>query len=56
VHVLSGCATAFGLFAAADVFTRLLEAGPTPQRILASLPGIALLVASYVGRASLDGP
>lgn len=55
VHVLSGCATAFGLLATANVFTTLLEAGPTPQRVVTSLPAIALVVASYAVRALLDG-
>jgi ATP-binding cassette subfamily B protein len=55
VHLLSGCATAFGLFATANVFDQLLEVGPTPQRVAASLPGILILVASYSVRAVLDG-
>jgi ATP-binding cassette subfamily B protein len=55
LHVLSGCVTAFGLLATANVFTALLEAGPTPQRVVASLPAIALVVASYAVRALLDG-
>lgn len=55
VHLLSGCATAFGLFATASVFDQLLEAGPTPQRVAASLPSILILVASYSVRAILDG-
>lgn len=54
VHVISGCVTAFGLLATANVFTALLEAGPTPQRVIASLPAIALVIASYSLRALLD--
>src|SRR5260370_1181355 len=54
VHVASGCATAFGLFATTTVFTALLAAGPTPHRLLASLPAIGLVVASYAVRALLD--
>ncbi|QFU86043.1 ABC transporter ATP-binding protein [Amycolatopsis sp. YIM 10] len=54
LQVLSGCVTAFGLLATADVFTRLLEAGPTPDRVLASLPAIAVLVGSYAVRALLE--
>lgn len=54
VHALSGCVTAFGLFATVNVFTALLEVGPTPQRVLASLPAIVLVVASYAVRALLD--
>jgi ATP-binding cassette subfamily B protein len=55
VHVASGCATAFGLFATTTVFTALLAAGPTPHRVIASLPAIGLVVASYAVRALLDG-
>src|SRR5215204_3167171 len=46
VHVASGCATAFGLLATANVLTALLEQGPTPERLVASLPAILLVVAS----------
>jgi ATP-binding cassette, subfamily B, bacterial len=55
VHVASGCATAFGLFATTTVFSALLTAGPTPQRVIASLPAIGLVVLSYAVRALLDG-
>ena len=54
VHVVSGAVTAFGLLATANVFTALLEAGPTPQRLVASLPAIALVIGSYSLRALLD--
>jgi ATP-binding cassette subfamily B protein len=54
VHVASGCATAFGLFATTNVFSTLLAAGPTPQRVVASLPAIALVMASYLIRGLLD--
>lgn len=54
VHVASGCVTAFGLLATADVFTALLRDGPTPERLVASLPALALVVASYAVRALLD--
>ena len=54
VHVVSGCVTAFGLLATANVFTSLLEAGPTPQRVVASIPAIALVIGSYAVRALLD--
>jgi ATP-binding cassette subfamily B protein len=50
----SGCATAFGLLATADVFTQLLAAGPTPERVVSSLPAVALLIASYMVRALLE--
>ncbi|MBW4719225.1 ABC transporter ATP-binding protein/permease [Saccharothrix sp. SC076] len=54
VHVLSGCVTAFGLLATADVFTALLREGPTPARVTASLPALAVVVGSYAARALLD--
>ncbi|CCH28151.1 ABC transporter ATP-binding protein [Actinosynnema sp. NPDC047251] len=54
VHVLSGCVTAFGLLATADVFSALLRDGPTPERVAASLPALAVVVGSYVARALLD--
>ncbi len=54
VHVLSGCVTAFGLLATANVFTALLENGPTPDRVLESLPALAIVVGSYALRALLD--
>lgn len=54
VQVASGCVTAFGLLATANVLAQLLEQGPTPQRVIASLPAIALVVASFAARATLD--
>lgn len=54
VHVASGCVTAFGLLATADVFTALLRDGPTPQRVAESLPALAVVVGSYAARALLD--
>jgi ATP-binding cassette subfamily B protein len=54
VQLASGCATAFGLLATANVLTLLLQQGPTPQRVIASLPAIALVVASFAARAVLD--
>jgi ATP-binding cassette, subfamily B, bacterial len=54
VHLASGCVTAFGLLATANVLTELLEQGPTPERVIASLPAIALVVASFAARAVLD--
>jgi ATP-binding cassette subfamily B protein len=54
VHLASGCVTAFGLLATANVLAELLQQGPTPQRVVASLPAIALVVASYAARAVLD--
>ncbi len=54
VELLSGCTTAFGLLATANVLTQLLEQGPTPQRVLAALPSLALVMASYAARGLLD--
>ncbi|MEV7037327.1 ABC transporter ATP-binding protein [Amycolatopsis sp. NPDC051061] len=54
VHVVSGCVTAFGLLATANVFTALLEQGPTPERVLQSVPAIAVVMGSYAARAVLD--
>ncbi|MGW5719478.1 ABC transporter ATP-binding protein [Amycolatopsis sp. NPDC003865] len=54
VHVVSGCVTAFGLLATANVFTALLEQGPTPERVLQSLPAIVVVTGSYAARALLD--
>jgi ATP-binding cassette, subfamily B, bacterial len=54
VQLVSGCATAFGLLATANVFTQLLEHGPTPQRVVAALPALALVMVSYTARGLLD--
>jgi ATP-binding cassette, subfamily B, bacterial len=54
LHVLSGCVTAFGLLATADVLTELLEQGPTPERVLASLPAISLVAGAFALGAVLD--
>ncbi|MEV0702668.1 ABC transporter ATP-binding protein [Saccharopolyspora sp. NPDC050389] len=54
VQLLSGCTTAFGLFATANALTVLLESGPTPQRVIDSLPAIAVVVASFALRGLLD--
>lgn len=54
VHVVSGCVTAFGLLATANVFASLLRDGPTPQRVLDSLPSILVVMGSYAVRALLD--
>lgn len=54
LSVAAGCATAFGLIATADVLTTLLAQGPTPAQVVASLPSVALVVASFSLRALLD--
>src|SRR5262249_35917883 len=54
VELATGCVTAFGLLATANVFTQLLEQGPTPQRVVAALPALALVTVSYAARGLLD--
>ncbi|HEY6424410.1 MAG TPA: ABC transporter ATP-binding protein [Pseudonocardiaceae bacterium] len=54
VEVVAGCATAFGLLATANVLTQLLVQGPTPERVVAALPALALVMASYAARGLLD--
>lgn len=54
VQLASGCTTAFGLLATANVLSRLLEQGPTPQRILSALPALLVVMASYAARGVLD--
>lgn len=54
VELASGCATAFGLLATANVLAQLLVQGPTPQRVVATLPALALAMASYTARGLLD--
>jgi ATP-binding cassette subfamily B protein len=54
VQVVAGAVTAFGLLATASVFTSLLEEGPTPERLVAALPSMAVVVAAYAGRGLLD--
>lgn len=54
VQLASGCTTAFGLLATANLLTRLLEQGPTPQRVLAALPALVLVMAAYAARGVLD--
>lgn len=44
LQLVTGAVTAFGLLATANVLTRLLEQGPTPQRLVAALPAIAAVV------------
>ncbi|MCW0211788.1 MAG: ABC transporter ATP-binding protein/permease [Pseudonocardia sp.] len=54
VRLVSGVVSAFGLLATASVFTDLLAEGPTPERVVAALPSIAVVVAALVGRGLLD--
>ncbi|HEY9409662.1 MAG TPA: ABC transporter ATP-binding protein [Jiangellaceae bacterium] len=54
IQIVSGCVTGFGLFATAGVLTQLLEAGPTPERVVASLPAMAAVAGAYAVRGLLD--
>jgi len=54
VQLAAGLVTALGLLATADVFTRLLAQGPTPDRVLAALPALGLVVAAFATRGLLD--
>lgn len=54
VQLVAGVVTAFGLLATANVFTQLLEQGPTPERVVAALPAIAVVVAAAATRGLLD--
>lgn len=54
LQLLGGAVQAFGLLATADVFTRLLADGPTPERVVAALPALAVVVAAYATRGLLD--
>jgi ATP-binding cassette, subfamily B, bacterial len=54
VQLAAGAVTAFGLLATADVFTQLLAQGPTPERLVAALPAIAMVVAAGAARGLLD--
>lgn len=54
VQLLAGAVTAFGLLATANVFSLLLEEGPTPERVVAALPALALVVGAFALRGLLD--
>jgi ATP-binding cassette subfamily B protein len=54
LQLAAGVLTAFGLLATADVFTQLLQQGPTPERIVAAVPAILVVVVALSGRALLD--
>lgn len=54
VQLLAGAVTAFGLLATANVFTSLLEQGPTPERVVATLPALGLVALAYSARGLLD--
>ena len=49
----TGFSTAFGLLATANVFTHLLQQGPTPARLVAALPSVCWVVAAQATGALL---
>ncbi|MEO3868659.1 ABC transporter ATP-binding protein [Nonomuraea sp. B12E4] len=50
LNLLGGVFTAFGLLATTGVLTALFSEGPTPDRVLAALPSLALVGAAAVVR------
>jgi ATP-binding cassette subfamily B protein len=52
--VITGCVTAFGLLATADVLAVLLAPGPISVNVVDSLPSVALVTVSYALRALLQ--
>ena len=53
-QVAAAVSAALGFLATASVFTRLLAEGPTPHRLLAALPALALVAAAAIGRGLLQ--
>lgn len=43
-NIISGLASGYGLYSTTTVLRELLTAGPTPQRLLAALPAIGIVV------------
>src|SRR5919107_947363 len=54
LQLATAVATAFGLLSTVDVFTNLLAAGPTPQRVVEALPALAVVAAALVARGALQ--
>ncbi len=52
--LLAGGAAAFGLIATANVLTVLLAEGPTPDRVMDSLPAVLAVVGSYALRGLME--
>ncbi|MEV5570125.1 ABC transporter ATP-binding protein [Spirillospora sp. NPDC052269] len=52
-NAIAGVFTAFGLLATTRVLTALFAAGPTPDRVRAAVPALALVGAAITIRASL---
>jgi ATP-binding cassette subfamily B protein len=54
LQLATAAATTFGLLSTVDVFTNLLAAGPTPQRVVDALPALAVVVAALAARGALQ--
>ncbi|MER7432473.1 ATP-binding cassette domain-containing protein, partial [Nonomuraea rubra] len=52
LNLLGGVFTAFGLLATTGVLTALFSEGPTPDRVMAALPGLALVGGAAVLRTA----
>ncbi|MGP3934822.1 ABC transporter ATP-binding protein [Nonomuraea sp. KM88] len=52
LNLLGGVFTAFGLLATTGVLTALFSEGPTPDRVMAALPGLVLVGAAAVLRTT----
>ncbi|MFB4314576.1 ABC transporter ATP-binding protein [Actinomadura sp. 21ATH] len=53
-NLIAGVFTAFGLLATTGVLTALLAAGPTPDRVRAALPSLALVAGAITLRSGLQ--
>jgi len=54
MQVISGLASAFGLFATSSVLTELLAAGPTADRLVAALPSLLLVGGAFAARGAME--
>src|SRR5215475_7795764 len=54
LQVGAGLLTGLGLLATTGVLQALFAGGPTPQRVRAALPSLALVVAARAGRSGLE--
>ncbi|WP_106581079.1 ABC transporter ATP-binding protein [Murinocardiopsis flavida] len=54
LNLAAGVFTAVGLFAVTGVLEPLFTGGPTPERVQAALPSLALVAAAYAARALLQ--
>ncbi|TCO52901.1 ABC transporter ATP-binding protein [Actinocrispum wychmicini] len=54
LKIVTGCVTAFGLLATADVLNVLLAPGSLSVNVVDSLPAVGVVVAAYAARALLE--